>query len=83
MSRFMALYKCSSSSSSSYYYLSDDIFLCQNVELGSSTQAQHGRRSVGDEGARPPTFRPEGVSLGNVLILLQFIKQIYRHIDGD
>ena len=63
-----------------YSHLIDDTFLCQNVGLGSSTQAQHGRRSVGDEGARPPTFRPEGVSIGNVLILFQFIKQIYRHI---
>ena len=26
------------------------------------------------------TPRPEGVSIGNVLILFQFIKQIYRHI---
>jgi len=33
-----------------YSHLSDDKFLCQNVGLGSSTQAQHGRRSVGDEG---------------------------------
>ena len=39
-----------------YSHLSNDKFLCQNVGLGSSTQAQHGRRSVGDEGARPPPF---------------------------
>ena len=62
-----------------YSHLSDDKFVSQNVGLGSSTQAQHGRRSVGDEGdADHP--RPVGVSLGNVLILFQFIKQIYRHI---
>ena len=66
-----------------YSHLSDDKFLCQNVGLGSSTQAQHGRRSVGDEGDEGdayPTFRPEGVSLGNVFVLFQFIKQIYTHI---
>ena len=69
-----------------YSHLSDDKFLCQNVGLGSSTQAQHGRRSVGDEGDEGdegdayPTFRPEGVSIGNVLVLFQFIKQIYTHI---
>ena len=60
--------------------MSDDKFLCQNVGMGSSTQAQHGRRSVGDEGDAYPTFRPEGVSIGNVLVLCQFIKQIYTHI---
>ena len=26
------------------------------------------------------TPRPEGVNIGNVLILVQFIKQMYRHI---
>ena len=62
-----------------YSHLSDDKFLCHNVGLGSSTQAQHGRRSVGDEGDadHPAAW---GVSIGNVLILFQFIKQIYRHI---
>ena len=29
--------------------MSDETFLCQNIGLGSSTQAHHGRRSVGDE----------------------------------
>ena len=59
--------------------MSDEIFLCQNVGLGSSPQAQRGRRSVGDEGDadHPATW---GVSIGNVLILFQFIKQIYKHI---
>ena len=39
-----------------YSHLSDEKFLCQNVGLGSSTQAQHGRESVGDEGdADQPT----------------------------
>ena len=38
--------------------------------------------SGGGGGARGmlTTPRPEGVSIGNVLILFQFIKQIYRHI---
>ena len=31
-------------------------------------------------GGRVPTFRPEGVSIRNVLTLFQFIKQIYKHI---
>ena len=55
-----------------YSHLSDDKFLCHNVGLGSSTQ--HGRRSVGDERARPPNFRPQGVSIGNVFILFSFHK---------
>ena len=33
-----------------YSHMSDEKFLGQNVGLGSSTQAHHGRRSVGDEG---------------------------------
>ena len=36
--------------------------------------------SGGRGGCVPPTFRPEVVSIGNVFILFQFIKQIYRHI---
>jgi len=50
-----------------------------NVGLESSTQAQHGRRSVGDEGDAS-LLRPEVVSVGNVFTLFQFIKQIYRHM---
>ena len=37
-------------------HLSDGKFLSQNVGLGSSTQAQHGCRSVGDEGDASPQF---------------------------
>ena len=59
-----------------YFHLSDDKLLFQNVGLGSSTQ----RRSVGTRGTRPSTFQPEGASIGNVLTLFQFIKQIYRLI---
>ena len=33
-----------------YSHMSDKKCICQNVGLGSSTQAHHGRRSVGDEG---------------------------------
>ena len=33
-----------------YSHLSDEKCLCQNVGLGSSIKAQHGRGSVGDEG---------------------------------
>jgi len=43
-----------------YSHLSDDKFLYQNVGLGSSKQAQHGRRSVEDEGTRPPPFGLSG-----------------------
>ena len=48
------------------YVLSDDKFLCQNVGLGSSAQAQHGRRSVEDAGTLT-TPRPEGVSIGKLM----------------
>ena len=57
-----------------YSHLRDDKLLCQNVGLGSSTQ--HGLRSVGDEGDASPNLQSEGVSIGNVLTLFQFIQQI-------
>ena len=50
--------------------MSDEIFLCQNVGLGSSPQAQHGRRSVGHGGALT-TPRTGGVSIGHVLIVFE------------
>ena len=65
--------------------MSDEKFLCQNVGLGSTTQAHDGRRSV-EWGTRGTLTTPRpgggggGVSIGNVIILFQFIKQIYKHI---